>query len=72
MTVTTIGSSSHTIDVDGITTQYHKAGPGDPVLLLHGPWTWGSAWANWQHTILPLAANHHVLAPDVVGSAARS
>ncbi|BAH47178.1 alpha/beta fold hydrolase [Rhodococcus qingshengii] len=41
MTVTTIGSSSHTIDVDGITTHYHKAGPGDPVLLLHGPWTGG-------------------------------
>ncbi|ABH00311.1 conserved hypothetical protein (plasmid) [Rhodococcus jostii RHA1] len=46
MTVTTIESSSHTIDVDGITTRYHKAGPDEPALLLHGSGPGVSASAN--------------------------
>jgi pimeloyl-ACP methyl ester carboxylesterase len=67
MTVTTRESSGHTIDVDGIATHYHEAGSGEPVLLLHGSGPGVSAWANWQHTIAPLAENYHVLAPDIVG-----
>lgn len=66
MTVTTEQPGS-TIDVNGIATNFHEAGSGDPVLLLHGSGPGVSAWANWQHTIPVLAKRHRVLAPDLVG-----
>ena len=50
------------VTADGISTHYHEAGEGDPVVLLHG-----SAWANWQHTIPALAKTSRVLAFDLVG-----
>lgn len=56
-----------TIEVAGIATNFHEAGSGDPVLLLHGSGPGVSAWANWQHTIPVLAERHRVLAPDLVG-----
>lgn len=55
------------VSAGGIATHYHDQGAGDPVLLLHGSGPGVSAWANWQHTIDPLAAHTRVLAPDVVG-----
>ena len=39
------------IDVDGITTNYHRAGSGPVVLLVHGSGPGVSAWANWRLTI---------------------
>jgi pimeloyl-ACP methyl ester carboxylesterase len=66
MTVTTEQPGS-TIQVNGIATNYHEAGSGDPVLLLHGSGPGVSAWANWQRTIPILAEHHRVLAPDLVG-----
>lgn len=66
MTVTTEKPGS-TIEVNGIATNYHEAGSGDPVLLLHGSGPGVSAWANWQHTIPVLAEHHRVLALDMVG-----
>jgi pimeloyl-ACP methyl ester carboxylesterase len=66
MTVTTEQPGS-TIEVNGIATNYHDAGSGDPVLLLHGSGPGVSAWANWQHTIPALAEHHRVLALDLVG-----
>lgn len=67
MTLTALERSGQTIDADGIETHYHEAGSGESVLLLHGSGPGVSAWANWQHSIAPLAENHHVLAPDIVG-----
>ncbi|WP_396911341.1 alpha/beta fold hydrolase [Mycolicibacterium sp.] len=64
---TTTEDSGCMISADGIATHYHEAGSGDPVVLLHGSGPGVSAWANWQHTIAPLAEHHRVLAPDVVG-----
>jgi pimeloyl-ACP methyl ester carboxylesterase len=66
MTVTTEQPGS-TIEANGIATNYHEAGSGDPVLLLHGSGPGVSAWANWQRTIPALAERHRVLAPDLVG-----
>ncbi|MCZ8379454.1 alpha/beta hydrolase [Mycobacterium sp. CPCC 205372] len=66
MTVATEQPGS-TIEVNGIATNYHEAGSGDPVLLLHGSGPGVSAWANWQHTIAVLAKHHRVVAPDMVG-----
>ena len=51
----------------GISTHYHDAGNGDPVVLLHGSGPGVSAWANWQHTIPALAKTNRVLAFDLVG-----
>jgi pimeloyl-ACP methyl ester carboxylesterase len=51
----------------GISTHYHDAGDGDPVVLLHGSGPGVSAWANWQHTIPALAKTSRVLAFDLVG-----
>jgi pimeloyl-ACP methyl ester carboxylesterase len=55
------------ITAGGISTHYHDAGAGDPVLLLHGSGPGVSAWANWQHTIPALAKTSRVLAFDLVG-----
>ncbi|WP_158213745.1 alpha/beta fold hydrolase [Sphingopyxis bauzanensis] len=55
------------MDVDGIHTNYHESGAGDPVILLHGSGPGVTAWQNW-HRILPrLGETHRVLALDVVG-----
>jgi 2-hydroxymuconate-semialdehyde hydrolase len=48
-------------------TNYHDAGQGDPVLLIHGSGPGVTGWANWRLTIPELAARHRVLAPDMVG-----
>jgi pimeloyl-ACP methyl ester carboxylesterase len=56
-----------TLDVGGVATNYHDAGHGDPVLLIHGSGPGVSAWANWRLTIPELAKRHRVVAPDVLG-----
>ena len=59
-----IGAS---IDVDGIQTNYHEHGEGDPVIRLHGSGPGVTAWQNWQGILPRLGETHRVLAPDVVG-----
>ncbi len=56
-----------TLDAGGIATNIHLAGEGTPVLLLHGSGPGVTAWANWRMTIPALAAQHRVVAPDIVG-----
>jgi len=60
-------ATGRTIDAAGISTHYHEAGSGPPVLLLHGSGPGVSAWANWRLTIPALARDHRVIAPDLVG-----
>jgi pimeloyl-ACP methyl ester carboxylesterase len=55
------------IDVGGIATNYHDAGTGRPVILLHGSGPGVTAWQNWQRIIPRLALGYRVLAPDIVG-----
>jgi len=55
------------IDVDGIQTNYHEHGEGDPVILLHGSGPGVTAWQNWQGILPRLGKTHRVLAPDIVG-----
>lgn len=56
-----------TVEVHGISTNYHDRGTGAPVLLLHGSGPGVSAYANWRLTLPALAEHARVLAPDVVG-----
>jgi 2-hydroxy-6-oxo-octa-2,4-dienoate hydrolase len=51
----------------GIETNYHELGAGRPVILLHGSGMGVSGWENWHRVMPDLAANHRVLAPDIVG-----
>ncbi len=56
-----------TVSAGGIATNYHDAGNGAPVLLLHGSGPGVTAWANWR-TVLPvLSGSFRVIAPDIVG-----
>ena len=52
---------------DGIVTNYHVAGEGPPVVLIHGSGPGVSAWANWRLNIGPLSERNTVYAPDMVG-----
>lgn len=52
---------------NGIQTNYHEHGQGEPVLLIHGSGPGVTSWANWRLTIPALAENFHVIAPDIVG-----
>jgi pimeloyl-ACP methyl ester carboxylesterase len=55
------------VDVGGIATNYHRAGDGPPVVLIHGSGPGVSAWANWRLNLDALAEQNTVYAPDVVG-----
>ena len=50
-----------------IRTNYHDAGSGFPLLMIHGSGPGVSAWANWRLNMQPLAAHARVIAPDMVG-----
>jgi len=52
-------------DVGGIRTRYFRAGHGLPVLLLHGV---GMTADSWCRTMLALADDYDVIAPDLMGS----
>ena len=56
-----------TIEVAGVKTNYHEAGSGPPVILIHGSGPGVSAWANWQFAIPYLAQKLHVFAYDQLG-----
>jgi 2-hydroxymuconate-semialdehyde hydrolase len=59
-----IGKSIH---AGGALTNYHEAGSGTPVILIHGSGPGVSAWANWQFAIPYLAERLHVFAYDQLG-----
>ncbi|KZE37593.1 2-hydroxy-6-oxo-2,4-heptadienoate hydrolase [Bhargavaea cecembensis] len=54
--------------VNGIETNYLKAGSGtETMILIHGSGPGVSAYANWRLVIPRLSESLHVFAPDVVG-----
>ncbi len=58
---------AHRIDANGITTNVHDVGSGDPVVLIHGSGPGVTAWANWRLVVPELAKSRRVVAPDMVG-----
>lgn len=67
MTVTQDVLAGQFIDADGISTHFHRAGSGRPVLFLHGSGPGVSGWANWRHALPVLSESVDVIAPDIVG-----
>src|SRR5215212_7781989 len=55
------------IRAGGIETNYHEAGSGAPVILIHGSGPGVSAWANWRLALPYLAERLRVFAYDQVG-----
>src|SRR3954453_13392469 len=55
------------IRAGGIETNYHEAGDGPPVMLIHGSGPGVSAWANWRLALPYFAERLHVFAHDQVG-----
>ena len=58
------GKSVQALD---LATNYHEAGEGSPVVLLHGSGPGVSAWTNWKRVIPVLAKDFRVIAPDMAG-----
>lgn len=56
-----------TIDVNGINTNLHDIGSGQPVMLIHGSGPGVTAWANWRLVMPELSKNYRVVAPDMLG-----
>ncbi len=67
MAETLIAGRGKTISALEIETNFHEAGAGDPVVLLHGSGPGVSAWTNWRRVIPRLADDFRVLAPDMAG-----
>jgi len=55
------------IVANGINTNYHSMGSGDPVLLVHGSGPGVTAWANWRLVLPELSNTRWVIAPDMPG-----
>jgi pimeloyl-ACP methyl ester carboxylesterase len=55
------------VDGNGINTNYHRVGSGEPLFMVHGSGPGVSAWANWRLVIPTLAEKYDVVAPDIVG-----
>jgi 2-hydroxymuconate-semialdehyde hydrolase len=55
------------VHAGGVQTNYHEAGQGEPVILIHGSGPGVSAWSNWRLAIPYLAERLHVFAYDQLG-----
>jgi 2-hydroxymuconate-semialdehyde hydrolase len=55
------------VDVDGIGTNYIKAGKGPPLILIHGSGPGVTAYANWRGVIPDFAEHFTCYAPDTLG-----
>ena len=63
----TYESTSRTVDLDGTAMQYHVAGDGPPLLLLHGSGPGVSGWANFRDTLPVMAEHFTTYVPDLPG-----
>lgn len=55
------------VQAGAITTNYHDAGDGAPIVLLHGSGPGVSAFANWRLIMPGLSEQFRVVAPDFAG-----
>ncbi len=59
--------TSHTIDVDGLSTHYHEAGDGPTLILLHGSGPGVSGWSNFADNLPVFAEHFRTIVLDMVG-----
>ena len=52
------------VDVNGINTNYHRMGSGEPLFMVHGSGPGVTAWANWRLVMPHLAEKFDVVAPE--------
>ena len=57
-------TSAQTVNVAGLKTHLHRAGKGEPVILLHGL---GASSYSWRYALPELAKHYEVFAPDLPG-----
>ena len=57
-------TSAQTLIVAGLKTNLHRAGKGEPVILLHGL---GASSYSWRYALPELARHYEVFAPDLPG-----
>ncbi|OVZ56880.1 2-hydroxy-6-oxo-2,4-heptadienoate hydrolase [Pigmentiphaga sp. NML080357] len=60
-------AQGRSVEANGIRTNYHEAGEGPPLILLHGSGAGVSGWENWHGVMPAFARRHRVLVPDIVG-----
>lgn len=56
-----------TLIAAGYRTNYHEAGQGRPLFLLHGSGPGVSGWSNWKGVLGELSEYFHVIVPDIAG-----
>lgn len=67
MTSTSSPAIGRSVDASGIQTNYHEAGSGFPVLMLHGSGVGVSGYANWRYTMPEIGRCFRAIAMDMVG-----
>lgn len=60
-------SIANTLQAGRYIVNYHDAGQGDPLLLIHGSGPGVTAFANWGKIIPVLSKTRRVIAPDMLG-----
>lgn len=55
------------IVADGIKTNYHDLGEGEPTVLIHGSGPGVTGFANWAKSMPTLSEKMRVIAPDMLG-----
>jgi pimeloyl-ACP methyl ester carboxylesterase len=58
------GVTHRTVDVDGLAVHVAEAGPGEPLVLLHG---WPQHWYCWHRVVPLLADRYRLVMPDLRG-----
>jgi 4,5:9,10-diseco-3-hydroxy-5,9,17-trioxoandrosta-1(10),2-diene-4-oate hydrolase len=60
-------STARRVDVGGFALNYHEAGTGEPVVMLHGGGPGASAWSNFGRNLPVFARTHRTLLVDQPG-----
>ncbi|MBY8860918.1 alpha/beta fold hydrolase [Nocardia sp. CA2R105] len=63
----TYESTRATAEIDGLTLNYHEAGTGEPLIMLHGSGPGVSAWTNFRHNLPVFAERFRTVMPDMPG-----
>jgi len=63
----TYESTRATVEIDGLTLNYHEAGTGEALIMLHGSGPGVSAWTNFRNNLPVFAQRFRTIMPDLPG-----